>query len=168
MPRTMMLLNSFEVSAISHWSVLCRCHMSCNSIQLSHLSNMSAHRRLHQHTQPYNRLWAFVSNNWADNHYHHFRMYSAGQYCHREASRHVTQCPSIPPCFWRRLLYVSHQVREPTITADCDVRLYGMCSTMITITKFNGTNYAQWATQMAELLEQNQVYGIIEEYDDKP
>jgi len=43
-----------------------------------------------------------------------------------------------------------------------------MSSTTITITKFNGTNYAQWATEMALLLEQKQVYGIITGYDDKP
>jgi len=43
-----------------------------------------------------------------------------------------------------------------------------MSSTTITITKFNGTNYAQWATKMALLLEQKQVYGIIKEYDNKP
>jgi hypothetical protein len=42
-----------------------------------------------------------------------------------------------------------------------------MSSTTITITKFNGTNYAQWATEMALLLEQTQVYGIIKEYDNK-
>jgi len=43
-----------------------------------------------------------------------------------------------------------------------------MSSTTITITKFNGTNYAQCATEMALLLEQKQVYGIIKGYDDKP
>ena len=43
-----------------------------------------------------------------------------------------------------------------------------MSSTTITITKFNGTNYAEWATKMALLLEQKQVYGIIKGYDDKP
>jgi hypothetical protein len=43
-----------------------------------------------------------------------------------------------------------------------------MNSTTITITKFNGTNYAQWATEMALLLEQKAVYGIIKGYDDKP
>jgi len=43
-----------------------------------------------------------------------------------------------------------------------------MSSTTITITKFNGTNYAQWATEMALLLEQKQMYGIIKGYDDKP
>jgi hypothetical protein len=43
-----------------------------------------------------------------------------------------------------------------------------MSSTTITITKFNGTNYAQWATEMALLLEQKQVYGIIKGYDHKP
>jgi len=43
-----------------------------------------------------------------------------------------------------------------------------MSSTTITITKFNGTNYAQWATEMALLLEQKQVYSIIKGYDNKP
>jgi len=43
-----------------------------------------------------------------------------------------------------------------------------MSSTTITITKFNATNYAQWATEMALLLEQKEVYGIIKGYDDKP
>ena len=38
---------------------------------------------------------------------------------------------------------------------------------MINITKFNGTNYAQWATEMALPLEQKQVYGIIKGYNDK-
>jgi len=43
-----------------------------------------------------------------------------------------------------------------------------MSLTTITITKFNGTNYAQWATEMALLLEQKQVYGMIKGYNDKP
>ena len=43
-----------------------------------------------------------------------------------------------------------------------------MSSTTITITKFNRTNYAQWATEMALHLEQKQVYGIIKGYDNKP
>jgi hypothetical protein len=43
-----------------------------------------------------------------------------------------------------------------------------MSSTTITNTKFNGWNYAQWGTEMALLLEQKQVYGIIKGYDDKP
>jgi len=43
-----------------------------------------------------------------------------------------------------------------------------MSSTTITISKFNGTNNAQLATEMALLLEQKQVYGIIKGYDDKP
>jgi hypothetical protein len=43
-----------------------------------------------------------------------------------------------------------------------------MSSTTITITKFNGTNYPQWATQIALLLEQRQVYGIIKGHHDKP
>jgi hypothetical protein len=45
---------------------------------------------------------------------------------------------------------------------------YRMSLTTLTITKFNGTYYAQWATEMAQLLEPKQVYGIIKEYDDKP
>jgi hypothetical protein len=36
-----------------------------------------------------------------------------------------------------------------------------MSLTMITITKFNGTNYAQWASAMALHLEQKQVYVTI-------
>jgi len=43
-----------------------------------------------------------------------------------------------------------------------------MSSTTITITEFNGTNNAQWATEMALLFEQKQVYGIINGYSDKP
>jgi kynurenine formamidase len=34
---------------------------------------------------------------------------------------------------------------------------------MITITKFNGMNYAQWATEMALRLKQKQVYGIMKD-----
>jgi acylphosphatase len=43
-----------------------------------------------------------------------------------------------------------------------------MCSTTITITNVNGINYRKWATGMALLLKQMQVYGIIKGYDDKP
>jgi hypothetical protein len=43
-----------------------------------------------------------------------------------------------------------------------------MSSTTITIAKFNGMDYAQWATDMALLLEQTQVYGIMTRYDNKP
>ena len=43
-----------------------------------------------------------------------------------------------------------------------------MSSTTITITKFNGTNYAQCATEMALLRVQKQVYCIIKGYDNKP
>jgi hypothetical protein len=43
-----------------------------------------------------------------------------------------------------------------------------MSSNKIDITMFNCTNYAQLATEMALLLEQNQAYGIIKGYDDKP
>jgi len=43
-----------------------------------------------------------------------------------------------------------------------------MSLTTITITKCNGNNYAQLATEIALLLEQKQVHGIIKGYDDKP
>jgi hypothetical protein len=43
-----------------------------------------------------------------------------------------------------------------------------MSSTTTTITKLNGTNYAQWATEMPLHFEQKQVYGIMKRYDDKP
>jgi hypothetical protein len=39
---------------------------------------------------------------------------------------------------------------------------------MSTITKFNGTNYVQWATKMAAHCKQIQVYGIINGYDNEP
>jgi len=42
-----------------------------------------------------------------------------------------------------------------------------MSSTTIAITKFKDTNHAPWATMIALLLEQKQVYGIYQEYDDK-
>jgi len=43
-----------------------------------------------------------------------------------------------------------------------------MSLTTLTITKFNGTHYAEWETWMALFLEQQQVYGIIKGYYDKP
>jgi len=42
-----------------------------------------------------------------------------------------------------------------------------MSSIMITITKVKGTNYTQWPTEMALLLEQKPLYGINKEYEDK-
>jgi len=55
------------------------------------------------------------------------------------------------------------------ITDDCDITSrYRLSLTTITITMFNGMNFAQWETQMALLLGQKQVYGIIEGSDDKP
>jgi hypothetical protein len=42
-----------------------------------------------------------------------------------------------------------------------------MSSTTITIIKFNGMNYAQWATETAILLVQKEVYGIIKGLDGK-
>jgi hypothetical protein len=43
-----------------------------------------------------------------------------------------------------------------------------MSSTTITITKFNCTHFAQSATEIALLLKQKEVYGIIKGYDNKP
>jgi len=43
-----------------------------------------------------------------------------------------------------------------------------MSLTTITITKFHGTNYAQWVTEMALLCDQKQVYRIIKGYNDRP
>jgi hypothetical protein len=45
---------------------------------------------------------------------------------------------------------------------------YRKSSTTITITKINARNYAQSATEMALLLEQKQLYGIINGYKNKP
>ena len=43
-----------------------------------------------------------------------------------------------------------------------------MSSSTITIAKFNGSNYKQWSGEMALLLEQKVVWGVIEGYDTKP
>jgi len=43
-----------------------------------------------------------------------------------------------------------------------------MTSTAISIAKFNGSNYKQWSGEMALLLEQKQVYGIVTGEDERP
>ena len=43
-----------------------------------------------------------------------------------------------------------------------------MTSTGITIAKFNGSNYKQWSGEMALLVEQKQVYGIVTGEDERP
>jgi hypothetical protein len=43
-----------------------------------------------------------------------------------------------------------------------------MISTAISIAKFNGSNYKQWSGEMALLLEQKQVYGIVMGKDERP
>jgi len=43
-----------------------------------------------------------------------------------------------------------------------------MTSTAISIAKFNGSNYKQWSGEMALLLEQKQVYGIVSGEDERP
>jgi len=43
-----------------------------------------------------------------------------------------------------------------------------MTSTGITIAKFNGSNYKQWSGEMALLVEQKQVYGIVTGEDEQP
>jgi len=125
------------------------------------------HTRLLKHTPPCNRLWALVFKKGTDNQHFHFRL-SSGGHPHREASPQAKQLPRTPPYFWRRPLDVTLRVRETTNTDDCDVISCRMTLTTITITKFNGTNCAQWATEMAQLLEQKEVYGIIKGYDYKP
>jgi len=128
-----------------------------------------AHTRLLERTPPYNRLWALAFKQRTDDQHFHFRL-SSGGHRYGEASPQAKQLPRTPPYFWLWLLDVTRTVWETTIPDDCDTRLgsYEMSSTTITITKFNGTNYAQWATEMGLLLEQKQVYGIIKGYNDKP
>jgi hypothetical protein len=60
------------------------------------------------------------------------------------------------------------RLRLLTIAIQDITSRYKKSSTTITITKFIGTNYAHGATEMALLLEQKQVNGIIKGYDDKP
>jgi hypothetical protein len=55
-----------------------------------------------------------------------------------------------------------------TRTDNCDIRFCRLSSTPITISKFNGRNYAQWPTEVALVAQQKQVIGIIEGYDDNP
>jgi acyl-CoA reductase-like NAD-dependent aldehyde dehydrogenase len=43
-----------------------------------------------------------------------------------------------------------------------------MTSTTISIAKFNRSNYKQWSGEMALLLEQKQVYGIVTGEDERP
>jgi len=86
---------------------------------------------------------------------------TGGQCHHGEVLPHAQQSPCMSPCFWQRLLNVSSRVQETTISDDCDLRIASckMTLTMITIEKFTGTNSAQWATEMALVLEQKQVHG---------
>jgi len=43
-----------------------------------------------------------------------------------------------------------------------------MTSTAISIAKFEGSNYKQWSGEMALLLEEKQVYGIVTGEDERP
>jgi len=133
-------------------------------------SHKSAHIRLLECTPPYNRLSALAFKKGTNDQYFHFRLSSGGQHRHGEWSPQAKQLRLNPPCFWQRLLNVSRRVQETTRTDDCDTKLglYKMSLMIITITKFNGTNYVQWATERALLIKQMQVYGAIKRYDDKP
>jgi len=124
--------------------------------------------RLLETPPPYNRISALAYNKGNHVQHFHFHLSSGGQYW--KASPHAKQLPHIPLCIWCWLLNVTRRVRETAITDYCDTKC-GSCKmslTAITITKFTGTNYAQWATDMALHLEQMQVYGIIKGYHEKP
>jgi hypothetical protein len=57
----------------------------------------------------------------------------------------------------------SERLRLLIIAIQDITSYYRMTSTTITITKFNGTKYAYRATEMAILLVQKQVFGIIKQ-----
>jgi len=132
---------------------------------------MPAHTRLLGNAPPYNRLSALVCGKGTYNQCPHF-------ICRAEVNilmeKHLLMLHNYPS-HWRAsdgccLTSPINTVSETMRTDDCDIRSgsYEMSSTAITITKFNGTFYAQSAIEMALLLEQKTVYGIIKGYDDKP
>jgi len=51
---------------------------------------------------------------------------------------------------------------SPTVSE----RLWQLSSTLLTITMFTGMNWTQWASKIALLLEQKQMSGLIQEYND--
>jgi hypothetical protein len=121
--------------------------------------------RQFDHAPPYTRFWALANKNGTNYQYFHFRLSSGGQHCQGEASPQAKQLPHIQLCFWWWLLNVSRTVWETTIHDDCYIRSCRMSSRLITINKFNCTNYGQWATETAQLLERMQVYGVVKWYD---
>ena len=57
---------------------------------------------------------------------------------------------------------------QQSIIDDFDIDILTMTSTAISIAMFNGSNYQQWSGEMALLLEQKQVYGIVTGEDEQP
>jgi len=55
-----------------------------------------------------------------------------------------------------------------SIIDDFDIDILMMTSTAISIAKFNGSNYKQLSGEMALLLEQKQVYGIVMGENERP
>jgi len=131
--------------------------------------HMPTHTWLLEHTPLNNSIWALAFINGTNDQNFNIGLLS-GAHRHGEASPQARRFPRIPPCLWWRLLDVSRRVQETTRTDNCDKRSRSceMSLMTITITKFNGMNSVQWATEMALLLEQNQVHGIITGSEDKP
>jgi len=62
----------------------------------------------------------------------------------------------------------THPHEQLSISDDFDSDILTMTSTAISIAKFNGSNYKQLSGEMALLLEQKQVYGIVTGEDARP
>jgi len=135
-------------------------------------SHTHAHARLLERTPLYNRLWALALKTGTDDKITSIfvgrvEINIVTEKClHRLSNYPAPRRISDGGC--RTSPAQSARPRELTIAIQDSTSRYGMSLTKITITKFNGTNYAQWVTEMAQLLEQKQVFCIIKGYDDKP
>jgi hypothetical protein len=57
---------------------------------------------------------------------------------------------------------------QRSVIDDCDIGILTVTSTAVSIAKFNRSNYKQWPVEMALLMDQKQVYGIVTEEDERP
>jgi hypothetical protein len=67
-----------------------------------------------------------------------------------------------------RLSKETHLDEQLRIIDDFDIDILTMTSTTISIAKFNRSDYKQWSVEMALLLEQERVYGIVTGKDERP
>jgi len=144
-------------------------HVSLHNTTVRHL-HTPARTGLLDHAPLYNRWWAIAFSKDTDN--AHLRFIRSAEVniitekLFPELSNYPTpQRASNGSCEASHI----HTNWETMITDHCDIwsGLCELCSITITITLLNGTNYSQWVTEMALLLEQKEVYDIIKGYDGK-